>query len=116
MITFELPFPNKALSPNGRAHRMEKAREAKKARKWAWVASLAALGRNRWSHEGATIIWTVHLKTANPMDDDNATSMLKAYRDGIADALGVNDRMFKASVQFAEPVKGGKVVVTISPL
>jgi len=116
MITFELPFPSKALSPNGRAHRMEKAREAKKARKWAWVAVLAALGRNRWAHEGAAIVWTVHPKTANAMDDDNAISMLKPSRDGIADALGINDRTFQASLIFGEPVKGGKVVVTISPL
>jgi hypothetical protein len=40
----------------------------------------------------------------------------KAYLDGIAAALKVNDSRFKAPrSQFAEPVKGGRVVVSVLP-
>lgn len=46
-------------------------------------------------------------------DDDNMISAFKAGRDGMADALGVNDRRFSPVYRFNEPVKGGKIVVTL---
>jgi crossover junction endodeoxyribonuclease RusA len=38
---------------------------------------------------------------------------MKAYWDGIADALKVNDRRFLPSYHFAEPTKQARVVVVI---
>ena len=46
-------------------------------------------------------------------DDDNMIASLKAARDGIADALGVNDRRFRPNYVFAEPEKPGRVEVEI---
>lgn len=42
----------------------------------------------------ALILHVVIARTgrARPLDDDNAWASLKAYRDGIADALGIDDR------------------------
>jgi crossover junction endodeoxyribonuclease RusA len=47
-------------------------------------------------------------------DDDNMVGSFKSYRDGIADALGVNDRRFSPHYFFAEPEKPGRVVVEIA--
>ena len=46
-------------------------------------------------------------------DDDNMIASLKSARDGIADALGVNDRRFRPNYVFAEPEKPGRVEVEI---
>lgn len=111
MTSFELPFPAKILWPNGRGHWAEKSRAFKAHKEWAYIATKAATGP-RFSK----VYWnvTVHPKTRHPIDDDNARASLKAYQDGIALALGVDDKAFAAPVlTFGEPVKGGLVVVTI---
>ena len=37
-------------------------------------------------------------------DDDNMLAAMKAGRDGLADALGVNDHKFKTSIEVAEEI------------
>jgi hypothetical protein len=45
---------------------------------------------------------------------DNALASLKAYHDGIADALGVNDCRFGIVPQaWGDSEKGGKVVIRL---
>jgi crossover junction endodeoxyribonuclease RusA len=46
-------------------------------------------------------------------DGDNAQSACKAFRDGIADALGIDDSKFTTTYSISEPVKGGAVIVTV---
>lgn len=47
-------------------------------------------------------------------DDDNLVACFKAGRDGIADALGINDNRFTTQFSLrAEPVKDGAVIVEI---
>ena len=36
-----------------------------------------------------------HFRTSAHRDDDNADACCKSYRDGMAAALGINDRHFK---------------------
>jgi hypothetical protein len=51
-------------------------------------------------------------KTKRKVDDANCLAAFKSYRDGIADALGVNDSMFQSHpVVMAET--GGKMVVRL---
>lgn len=112
-LTVHLPFPDKILWPNGRGHRMAKARAIKTARKLAaWEVIAAYRPRPDW--EAVRLDWVIHPKTAHPIDDDAPPSALKAYRDGIADALGIDDAHFQATYQFGAPIKGGAVLVTIS--
>ena len=114
--TFGLPFPAKVLWPNGRpAHWAAKARAVKSHRKAAWVTALAA-GLRASDAPGFSIAVTVHPKTRNPIDRDNCVAALKSYLDGIADALGVDDRTFDTpTISFGEPVKGGRMTLTVSP-
>lgn len=117
MIQIELPWPDRALWPNSyRPHWAVKAKATKAARDMAWGFTLEQLkGRQRPSN-AAHLIWEFYPKTKRVPDRTNCIISTKAWEDGIADALGVNDRFFEATYLMREPVKGGKVVVTISPI
>ena len=49
----------------------------------------------------------------NRGDRVNFAGRMKAYVDGIAEALGVNDKRFLPSYQFFAPQKPGRVVVEV---
>jgi crossover junction endodeoxyribonuclease RusA len=47
-------------------------------------------------------------------DDDNLIAMFKSGRDGLADALGIDDNIFATQVRVSkETIKGGAVRVRI---
>lgn len=115
-----LPWPHKDLSPNGRVHWSAKARAAANARSLA-----ATMARYRAQHSGWPGIElpagklhlhvTFHPPTKRLPDDDNMLARFKPYRDGIADALGIDDKRFISHPLVSEEVrKGGQVVVRIS--
>jgi hypothetical protein len=116
-MRIDLPFPHKALWPNGRAHHMAKAREAKKHRQWAHTATLEALqehGTGGFGPGKIPITIEVHAKAKGPLPDaDNCSAACKAMLDGIADALGVNDRDFAAPLVVFSPERDGRFVVII---
>jgi crossover junction endodeoxyribonuclease RusA len=115
-VSFDLPFPAKAIWPNGRSHWAEKARAVKSARQAAWAAALAAGVKSLPLGYPFAIAVTVHPKTRNAIDRDNCVAALKSYLDGLADALGVDDRTFETpTISFGEPVKGGRMILTVSP-
>ena len=109
-----LPFPHKALWPNGRPHWAQRHREFKKHKQWAFHAALAAnLGE---PPERVEWLVTFYPKTRHKIDADNASASLKAYADGIAAAWKVNDQIFAAPrIQFGEPERNGRVVVSLDP-
>lgn len=111
-----LPWPNKDLSPNGRVHWAKKAKASQQARSEAKVLALLAgwtIGR---VPDGRLHLWiTFHPPTRMMPDDDNMLSRFKPYRDGIADALGIDDKRFISHpLVSAEVRKGGQVVVRIT--
>lgn len=113
----ELPFPAKILWPNGRGHHMAKHREAKKHKAWAYAAMLADLRGAKHDGSPVTLRATFHPKTANAVDKDNASASLKAYQDGIAQALGMDDSAFgQPIVHIAEPRKGGAVIIEVEAI
>ena len=111
MIT--LPWPPRALSPNGRVHWADKHRATKAARHDAFYAAKAARVAVAAGDVPVILDIALHPPTKNLPDTDNALASCKAYLDGIADALKVNDRCFDPRPRICEPVKGGRVVVTI---
>lgn len=114
-VFFTLPFPDKALWPNGRAHWGAKSRAVKLHRLWACLAVMAALAPKADPEARVSLAVTVHPKTKHPIDRDNCVASLKSYIDGLADALGVDDRQFDTpSITFAEPVKGGLFAMTLT--
>jgi crossover junction endodeoxyribonuclease RusA len=112
--TITLPWPAKALSPNARVHWRAKYDAGKLAHRCAFYTTKEAKIGAPAGDVPILISLVFHPKTKNRPDADNAIASMKASLDGIAAALGVNDRAFRlAAPEFGEPVKGGKVVVTI---
>lgn len=107
-----LPYPHKALWPNGRAHWAVKAREAKKLRKEAAWATKAA--NVRVSDGPIRLHIICHPKRTGPAPDrDNIVAAAKHAIDGIADALGINDRHFAAPTVTVSSERTGRFVVEI---
>ena len=101
-MTITLPIPERRISPNGSLTRSKagifaKASRIKRHRTRARLKTLEALGQH-YHQQGrpvpAFIGYSIahYFPTAQYRDDDNADAACKAYRDGIADALGIDDR------------------------
>jgi crossover junction endodeoxyribonuclease RusA len=113
-MNVELPWPPKELMPNfkRRKHWSVYRPFIKSYREdCAWLTKKA---RVRLGVGDMPILLTI---TFNPpdrrrRDDDGVIGAFKHGRDGVADALGVDDHLFRPSYDFGEPVKGGRVVVT----
>lgn len=109
----DLPLPHKALWPNGRAHWSTKAREVKKHRSWAFMACPATSGLCV-AGKAIRVHLTVHPHPRGPLpDSDNASAACKAYLDGIADRLGINDKAFAAPVVEFASERTGRFILTI---
>ena len=57
--------------------------------------------------------FTFHPPDKRKRDVDNVIASLKALIDGLADAWGIDDSEFLITYprKFAEPVKGGKIII-----
>ena len=89
-MTITLPVPGKALRPNdGNPHWRTKHSAAKRAKARARLQTLPHPVEERarpWRG------YSIHAYTAALWDRDNILAASKAYLDGIAGALGANDR------------------------
>lgn len=106
-----LPWPAACLSPNARVHHMARARATKAARLAAhWYARAAGVP---CAPDGRVAVTVTFHPPSRRGDRHNMPAMIKAHIDGIADAMGVDDRMFDVVFRFGEVRKGGAVVVTV---
>jgi hypothetical protein len=111
MIT--LPFPAKVLWPNGRTRNVRyKAAAFKDARTTAaWAAKAASI---KTGDSPIPVHIVVHPKAKGPSPDaDNCVSACKAYLDGIASAMGINDRHFAAPTVEVSPERTGQFVIYV---
>lgn len=116
MITVELPWPPKELSPNHRGHWAPIARAKQSYRSAARLLTRSALAKaSAYSQfDDVRLAYEFHPPASRAYDRDNLAARMKAATDGIADALNVNDRGFHfAPPQIGEKVKGGMVRVRI---
>lgn len=110
-----LPFPHKSLWPNGRAHWATKAREVKKHRQWANIAMRAASLCIADSPIPVRIV--CHPKRTGPAPDrDNIIAAAKAYLDGIADYLCIDDRHFAAPTVEIAGERSGQFIICIGEM
>lgn len=110
MLSIDLPWPSKLLSPNARPHWAAKARAAKKARQ---EASLLAGSIGRLTAKRLKVVMVFSPPDRRRRDADNLIGSTKAARDGIADAIGVDDSHWDISIRRTDPVRGGNVRVEI---
>lgn len=104
-----LPWPPKELSPNARIHRLAKARAAKTYREACWALTKQAKLVPAGMHLKVTFV----PPTRQPRDLDNCLAAIKSGIDGMADALGVNDRDFRPITIDISPDIGGMVIVEL---
>ena len=103
LLVIELPYPAKPLWSNGSHGHWAPLNKARKAaRATARICAKEALGGHPWISPHASIQITLHprshksngARNTQTPDLDNIVSACKAQIDGIADALGINDRNF----------------------
>jgi crossover junction endodeoxyribonuclease RusA len=93
-MIIHLPYPAAPLWPNKRTHWSFVAKAKKSARLWAFMKSQEWRG-DMPTGEQFSIQITCYPRPRGPAPDgDNINASAKAYIDGIADALRVNDRNF----------------------
>jgi len=99
VLTVALSRPGRVLSPNSRSHWSAKQRAVREARSRARLMMLKqrrdaeelCLLPEGWRPMRYDVTWFYWGGTGP--DADNALASCKAYLDGCADALGVNDRV-----------------------
>ena len=112
-MQIELPWPPKELSGHHNIHWRTLQPIKKKHRKWAHDA-VQATGAYAPLGVGDIRVIAAFYPPDRRTDRVNMPNRLKPYWDGIADALGCNDRRFLPSYVFGEPVRGGgKVIITL---
>ena len=123
MVTVSLPWPATGLSPNARLHWSKVATLKGKAKVDAMYLTYEALpcgvkeARQYFAGDGPIIYQvTFYPPDKRHRDDDNMIASLKAARDGIAAALAVNDRRFRAEYRIAEPQKPGRVEIVLATI
>jgi len=100
-LTFSLPIPARAISPNAKRGEskfaaIKKGRIVKSHRLAAGfvlASALNELGIKKPQFIGYSLAF--FFRTAAYRDDDNADGSCKAYRDGMADILRMNDKDLK---------------------
>lgn len=112
-VSFVLPWPAAALSPNARVHWARKAKAARSARREAATVAFAA-GVRRLRTGAPRIDVEFCPPDRRRRDMDNLIAAMKAANDGLADALGIDDSRFVTTYRMGEVVKGGVVQVTVS--
>jgi crossover junction endodeoxyribonuclease RusA len=109
-----LPWPPSSLSPNARTHWAVKAKATRKARRDAYYAAREA-GLGGMTGDEFRLKTIFNPPARYGYDEDNLKARCKALYDGISDALGFDDKLFRHEpVEIGDPVKGGSVRVEIT--
>jgi crossover junction endodeoxyribonuclease RusA len=111
----QLPWPPKQLMPNFKRRKHWSAYQpfTKSYRRDCWALAKEARLALCAGDVPVPIEITFHPPDRRKRDDDGMIGAFKAGRDGLADALGIDDHLFRPTYRIAEPVKGGCVVVSI---
>lgn len=113
-IEITLPWPPQALSPNARSHWAAKAKAAKAYREaCGWIVKASELVTLALPDGPLHLFIDFYPPDRRARDDDNMIAAFKSGRDGIADALGVDDKVFICHPFVSDQI-GGMVKVRIT--
>lgn len=109
-----LPWPSSKLTPHAKGNWYSKSEATKGAR---WMARITAMKAGVHLPTPDCSIYVELYPSAYRGDVHNMPGRLKAYIDGIADAMGCDDRRFKIHwpVEWAGKRNPGAVVFRIVP-
>jgi crossover junction endodeoxyribonuclease RusA len=107
------PWPPKELSPNARLHWSKKSKAAALYRNTCHLLTLEA-GLREIDWGGDIHVWIdFYPPDRRQRDDDNMIAAFKSGRDGMAEALGVNDKRFRTHPYVQDKI-GGMVKVRLT--
>jgi crossover junction endodeoxyribonuclease RusA len=112
MTELVFAWPPSVLNPNQRAHWSMKSRAAKAYRHDCWARTKAA-NITLPDNEKLALWIDFYPPDKRHRDDDNMIAAFKSGRDGLAEALGVNDKRFRIFPQVMDKI-GGMVKVRIT--
>ena len=104
-------WPKPILSPNSREHWARKARVVKAYREEAHKSAIADGIRPRAGVLGCDVLITFTPPDNRARDRDNMIAAFKSGQDGIADAIGIDDSLWRPTYQVAAAKKPGSVTV-----
>lgn len=112
-----LIWPPKELNPNVKRHWAVKAPIAANCRLYAKVRANEYWDADNIPDGKIELRLAFYPPNARKRDDDNCVASFKPFRDGIADALGIDDNRFVtvATVCEPDPAKQGFVHVELHP-
>lgn len=125
-LEITLPWPPRALNPNSRGHWSKKAKAAEMYRYSCKIISLETIQAQKYDAKAlhALVVGGHELHVSldyyppnrRARDDDNIIAAFKSGRDGLADALGIDDCNFRIHpfLHRDEVVNGGEVRVGIT--
>lgn len=108
----ELPWPSTDLTPHAKGGWWKKANATKEARNHAWAV---AMETPAIECDPQAVIFVEYYPKAFRGDVHNVHGRCKAYIDGIADAMGCDDKRFEIHFPavWAGKDKRGKVVFRV---
>ena len=111
-----LPWPPRELHPNARVHWSKRAKMTKIERLGARFSAVQAGWPGLNLPDGRLHLWIdFYPPDRRRRDDDGLVASFKAARDGLADALGIDDARFVSHPFVRDEVrKGGEVRVRIT--
>ena len=72
-----------------------------------------------WKHDGSRLKMTIEARpqVSRERDDDNLVAACKSIRDGIADGLNINDKLFDLQpvIWGGKHNRGGRLFITVAP-
>ena len=125
MLTIELPWPPRELSPNARVHWTAKAESSQTAKAQGCYLMMGLMQSHDWIKDEPIYVvgkdceatYTFHPPDKRKRDIDNFLAMMKNYQDGVCAALGIDDSRIKRTViEWGAVVKGGKVTLRLEEI
>tara|TARA_B100000678_G_C17893172_1_gene376205 strand:+ start:142 stop:489 length:348 start_codon:yes stop_codon:yes gene_type:complete len=112
-MTFELPYPPARLNPNGQHGHWRTKQTAAKSYRADCMTLCRAQGVGKATLDRAHLTIRFCPPDRRRRDLDNMLSAFKQGIDAISESIGIDDSHFGLTILRGEPVKGGKVVVTV---
>lgn len=112
MVELRLSWPAKELSPNGRLHWSKVAKVKKSYRTECHYTALPYRDTLPANQKLALEV-TFYRPAKRAYDRDNLLARMKSGLDGVADGLGINDRLFDPVIVRVADEVGGYVNIKI---
>ena len=110
----KLPWYSKEVSPNTRVHWAVESRAKRQHKELARIYTRNANVKLPSDTTRVLLNITFCPPSKRRMDLDNCLASCKAYIDGIAEAIGIDDSRFSIQMQMSDEIYDGSIRVVIS--